>query len=219
MVSVLIYFSIALIGTVLAVPVYGFFTKEQEKRTKISFRKDYVAIILFAVGNVLYFCFTFTLVSDTWVSILTNAQNQLLWCIVFLIAAIDFKVMKIPNKLVLGLLIVRALYMIVVIASGAVAWKVILVNSLVGFVAGAIFMGVCYFFARGGVGAGDLKLYASLGFCYELVGLVAIMLYSLLASVVVGVGMLVFKKAKFKTAIPMAPFIIFGLTIYLVFAN
>lgn len=242
MIPVIIHLAIALIGVIIAVPVYYKYTSEKainestdetdpkseseptsdavstEKIYK-CYRKESIFLCIVAVCYLLWYAFTLTLARNTWIRVLNNVQNQIYWCIVFLIAAIDFKVKKIPNLLVLTLLLLRIMYVVVALVAGVQGWKEILIPSLVGFLCAIVFMGICYFFARGGVGAGDLKLYAVLGFCYGLVGLVAIMLYSLLASVIVGISLLVTKKAKLKTAIPMAPFIIFGLTIYLCLGN
>lgn len=221
MIPLIIHLAIALAGVLVAIPIYYSYCTEQEKKEGgfACYRNSIVFSVIIAVSFLLCFAFTLTLPKDSWFDVLCNVQNQLFWCIVLLIAAIDFKVKKIPNLLSLSLFVIRVLFILVTVMGNVYEFKEIVVPSLIGLVSGALFMGVCYFFARGGVGAGDLKLYAVLGFCYGLVGLVAIMLYSLLASVFVGVGLLISKKAKFKTAIPMAPFIIFGLTLYLVLVS
>jgi prepilin signal peptidase PulO-like enzyme (type II secretory pathway) len=60
--------------------------------------------------------------------------------------------------------------------------------------------------SRGGLGAGDVKLYALLGACAGFTGVIALILISLFLSAVVGLGLVVFRKRKGKDALPLAPF-------------
>lgn len=80
--------------------------------------------------------------------------------------------------------------------------------------AGMIFSGgmflICYVIARGGIGAGDVKLLAVLGYWMG-VGAVftVIFLTVLLAAVYSGAGLLL-RKVRLKQEMPFAPFVLAG---------
>ena len=61
--------------------------------------------------------------------------------------------------------------------------------------------------------------FAVIGLYFGLVGLLQIMIYSLLLSAVVSIFLLAVRKAKMKSTMPMAPFIIIGLTVYFIFLS
>ena len=73
---------------------------------------------------------------------------------------------------------------------------------------------ICMLFSKGGVGAGDVKLIAIIGFYYGLVGVLSILMVTLVFAAVVSACMLLSKKAKMKSTLPMAPFIFLGLSIH-----
>ncbi len=90
----------------------------------------------------------------------------------------------------------------------------IVVFSLVGMALGGGFILVCMLFSKGGIGGGDMKLYAVIGFCFGLIGVIQVMIYSMLLSAVFCIGLLIFRKAKMRSTVPMAPFILAGLTVF-----
>lgn len=141
-------------------------------------------------------------------------QNLLIWDGVFTAAVIDFQVKKIPNKIVLILLAVRTVFITWGIIFENDSLKLSILRAVIGMVLGGGIMLICMFFSKGGVGAGDMKLFAVIGFCFGLTGIVQVMIYSLLISAVFCIGLLIFQKAKMRTTVPMAPFILTGLTVY-----
>ncbi|MBP5461309.1 MAG: prepilin peptidase [Lachnospiraceae bacterium] len=210
---------IAIASVILMIPQYAAFVSEKNEE-KTGFKEAIVKykrfIVVAAIGCIGFAVYSCLLHYESWMGAVLVVHNQLLWNICFLIAAIDFKVKKIPNRTVIAILLVHTAYLIVRVCANPGQWKEAVFPSLIGLLAGTLFMAVCFAVSRGGVGGGDLKLYSSLGYCYGLVGIVAILLYSLLPAIIVGVALMVMKKAKFKTMMPMAPFILLGLTLYLV---
>ena len=134
----------------------------------------------------------------------------------FLISPIDYQVKKIPNKLLLVLLAVRIVFLVLTFFERPEDFTAILVSSLIGMAVGAFIILVVLLLSKGQVGAGDLKLFAVIGFFYGLYGLIQIMMYSLFLSAIFAIVLLLSGKAKMKSTMPMAPFVFFGLTFYFV---
>ena len=128
----------------------------------------------------------------------------------FLIATIDFKIKKIPNKLVLFLLCLRIFGIICEIIFDNQIWYTLLISSVLGMSVGAVTVLICLLISRGGIGAGDLKMFAVIGLFFGLQGLMEIMIYSLFFASIVGIVLLAARKAKFKSSLAMAPFMFIG---------
>lgn len=141
-------------------------------------------------------------------------QNLLLWDGVTCLAITDFKVKKIPNAVTLLLLVIRCFFIAWGILVHQDEPKRVILSSLIGLLFGGGFILVCMVISKGGIGAGDLKIFAVIGLYFGLFGLIQIMVYSLVLSAVWAIGMLLTRKAKMKSTLPMAPFILTGLTVY-----
>ncbi len=141
-------------------------------------------------------------------------QNILLWDGMLLTASIDLRVKKIPNKLVLLLLLLRIVCMIISIVLAPDRAVVIIVGSLIGMAVGGGIILVMRLFSRSAAGAGDLKMFAVLGAYFGLQGLMQTMIYTLFASALVAIVLLLLRKAGMKSTMPMAPFMLWGLTVY-----
>lgn len=137
--------------------------------------------------------------------------------VLFLIAVIDFEQKKIPNHLVFFILIERTVFFIPEFIMYPEAIVSILITSFTGMIVSALIMLMCKFLGRGGLGAGDIKLFAVIGFMTGFQGALNIMFYSLFVASVICIFLLISKKAKTKQTVPMAPFIFCGTIIYLIF--
>ena len=214
-VKICIVLLLAGVAMLFVVPGIVYFSENVKEGYFKSFRRKPLTsmflLLLIAGAAAVHVC----RLPNDWYSFVESAQSQCVWSIILLIATIDFFVKKIPNALVVGILCIRCVAIICLIVMVPSGWGILLGKSVIGFLAGVLFLGTCYLVSRGGLGAGDLKLYCSLGFCYGFYGIMAILLYSLLVTVVIGVVLLVSHKAKFKTTIPMAPFALIGLTVFL----
>lgn len=141
-------------------------------------------------------------------------QNLLLWDGVACMSITDIKKKKIPNALSLLLLVIRCFFIAWGILINHDDPKHVILSSLVGMLFGGAFIFVCMIISKGGIGAGDLKLFAVIGLYFGLPGLIQIMVYSLVLSAIWAIGLLCSHKAKMKSTLPMAPFILAGLTVY-----
>lgn len=141
-------------------------------------------------------------------------QDLLLWEGVVCLAITDFRVKKIPNEVSLLLLILRAVFMCYGVLVKQDNLKQTVLSSLIGLLFGGGFILICMLLSRGGIGAGDMKIFAVLGLYFGLLGVMQIMLYALFFSALGAIGLLITKKAKMKSTLPMGPFILAGLTVY-----
>lgn len=141
-------------------------------------------------------------------------QNLLLWDGLVCLSVTDIKAKKIPNAVTLLLLVIRLIFMAWGIFYHHDNVKRTLLYSLVGLLFGGGFILICMIISKGGIGAGDLKIFAVIGLYFGLPGLIQIMVYSLFLSAICAIFLLLFRKKKMKSTIPMAPFILLGLTVY-----
>ena len=132
----------------------------------------------------------------------------------FLVAAmawVDCREKIIPNVLVLvgiGLGVIQMLTEILVIGTD---WRLVLKFSLGGAL---IWGGILFLIAlivKSALGMGDVKLFFAIGLTYGANNTYEILLLSWVAMALISILLLAMKKATKKTAIPMAPFVLFGL--------
>ena len=122
----------------------------------------------------------------------------------------DIKTKKIPNKLVLSMLVVWVVLMSVYIIVDIGKAVNILIPSLIsGAAAGAFFLAI-YYISRKGVGGGDVKLIAVMGLHMTLAKLMPMLFLSSLITALVSIALLLTKRATMKTAIPLVPFLYLG---------
>ncbi|MDR2374759.1 MAG: A24 family peptidase [Bifidobacteriaceae bacterium] len=133
------------------------------------------------------------------------------------VAVVDSVTQLIPNGL---LLILGAFVGVAVLVQCAQVWLVlnaaderpwagvgtVLGEKGLGFLVAAVVFLAVRMISRGGLGAGDIKLYALLGAAAGLTGVIALIVISLLLSAFVGIVLMVLRKRKAKDALPMAPF-------------
>lgn len=189
----------------------------QWKLIKQSFTEYKLFSVLYLVLYIVSAVFLAIFGPDNNMNVISVVQSLVLLQFVFIIASIDYRLKKIPNKLILILLIIRLVGIAGEIVYSPGEMPRIVISSLVGFLVGGLFMLVCALISRGGVGAGDVKLYAAIGMYFGLSGILEIMTYSLVLAAVISIGLLIFKRAKVRSTIPMAPFIAVGTALYLFF--
>ena len=132
-----------------------------------------------------------------------------------MIAWIDWKEKIIPNKLVLAALLVWLVMFMIEVLFTSVKISQTLVFSLMG---GGVCAGVMLLISlavKDALGMGDIKMVFALGLFMGLMNTFAIILLSMIIMSITAVVLLIMKKVNRKTALPMAPFIFFGLTLNL----
>lgn len=77
------------------------------------------------------------------------------------------------------------------------------------FFSGGMFL-LCYGVSRGGIGAGDVKLLAVLGYYLGAGAIFTAVFLIVLSAAIFSVGALVLKKVNLKQEMPFAPFVLVG---------
>ena len=96
--------------------------------------------------------------------------------------------------------------------------KMVLTPPILGALAGALVMAVAFLISRKGVGMGDVKLFIVIGFFVGSTSIISTMFYTFFASAIVGIILLLTKKAGLKDSVPMAPFAFVGVVVeYVIF--
>jgi len=135
----------------------------------------------------------------------------------YLISFTDIWERRIPNQLLLGLLIIRFGFLVYDCVVNRDNWQGPLLSAGIGMaICGGVIL-LAFLISRKGVGAGDLKLFALLGLLTGHRAALQFLMLAFLASAVAAIAMLLLKKAKAKDSLPMAPFAFLGLLGELIF--
>ena len=135
------------------------------------------------------------------------------------VAVFDYREYRIPNKLLLLFLKVRACLLLVeFLVNGRDSLATILVE-LIAAVGCVVICLVCMLIARGSLGMGDLKLMAVMALYLGIEGTCYAMFLSIFVAFICSVALLVTKKKGRKDAIPFAPFILIGTIISIILSG
>lgn len=143
-------------------------------------------------------------------SILKCVRYLVLLAATFVIAWIDRHERRIPNRILLILLGIRAVLLVgewTLVPSMGLS---LLISSLMGMLIGGGLFLLVYFISRGGVGMGDVKLFAVIGTYMGTGSIMALVFMTALAAALYSIIMLILKKIKLKEEIPFAPFVLVG---------
>lgn len=128
----------------------------------------------------------------------------------FLIAWIDQRKRRIPNKILLAMLAARILILAIEWLSVPSMGMAILISSIFGMLLGGGMFLLAHFLSRGGVGMGDVKLFAVIGWYVGSGSIMPLVFLTAVVSAVYSIVMLILKKIKLKEEIPFAPFVLAG---------
>ncbi|MCM1161039.1 MAG: A24 family peptidase [Roseburia sp.] len=127
-----------------------------------------------------------------------------------LIAHIDYKNHIIPNQLLLCLLGIRFVLLIIELISYSNAVIELLSSAFGGMFIGFFIFLIAYYISKKGIGMGDVKLIAVIGFYTGASVLYGIMIISLLCCVVYSVVQLIRRKLTTKDFVAFGPFVAIG---------
>lgn len=147
------------------------------------------------------------------ISMLSSFSTLILINAMFLLAVIDFNHKIIPNKYVLGMIVIRFL---LIIFDGVLSknFVEIMLKSLIGMLIGFIVLGLTALVSGKNLGAGDVKMYAVIGFFTGGAEVLDVLIYSSVICAVTGLLLVALKKCNMKSLVPMAPFAFVGTVLY-----
>ena len=132
--------------------------------------------------------------------------------IVLCAAIVDIKRRIIPNVLIVaGMLFRVGVYMYELIAIENI--QSVLINDLIGFAVGFVFLAVVSLLTKGALGFGDVKLYGVIGITCGSFCTYSTLLLSLIISSVTAVVNIARKRMGRKDSFPFGPCIALGYTI------
>ena len=142
---------------------------------------------------------------------LVNALQWELALSALVIAAwADLKDGVIPNWVVVPLAIAGLLVRLGWVLIGGASASAVAISAASGAVLGGGLFFVSRFITRGGVGYGDVKLFAALGLLLGFQVLFNVLLYTLIAAFVYAIFLLVTRKGKVNDRLPLGPFALIG---------
>lgn len=191
-------------------------SEDSDDKKGLLVNKTVKLVVLILVGVFAavcgYFAFMYKL------SMINYAKMSLGMLVLFIVVITDLELSVIPNLLVLILLAGRLLCLIPeVIVYGNAAWGSLLGNFLVAVIT-VVLLFIVSKISKGGLGAGDIKLFGALAFLFGLRGMFFSLFFSLLASALVSITLLILKKKKLRDSFPMGPLICFGCGLSIILA-
>ena len=128
-------------------------------------------------------------------------------------AAVDYKVQKIPNAVIISAFVLRIVLLAAEFAESVSNGVSLLKDDLIGMtVIGGFFLLIMLIF-KNSIGMGDVKMFAVMGIYQGLWGAFNSVFFSLLVSFVLSIALLVAKKKKKHDTIPFGPSILIGTVI------
>ena len=131
----------------------------------------------------------------------------------YLLAKIDYHEKKIPNVIILVLIIIRVPFLIYELIISNEIWQSVLLYPVIGAAIGAGVIIVAMILSRSGIGMGDVKMLLVIGLYVGSTEIIDTMFYMFFLSAIGGVFLLITRKAKMKDSIPMAPFAFAGVAV------
>lgn len=133
-------------------------------------------------------------------------------------ACIDGKRRIIPLWLTRTGGIAALLYLAILWIGGASLLNVLAYGGL-GLLLGSCVFLICSLLSRGGMGMGDVRLFAVLGLFCGWQRLIAVMFYTVLSLAVYGVARIVQKKLSLRSTLPIGPFALIGMVLTTLLGN
>lgn len=143
-------------------------------------------------------------------SVWVNIKRMVLLAIIWPIAYIDLKTLRIPNLFVIYGLICRGIILVFEFFLGnPYIWQSLLSEAIAS---GALLLaaGLCALVVKNGIGFGDMKLFIVMGLMLSLDGIWSAVFLALVVSFFIALFVLITKKKSRKDAIPFGPALVIG---------
>ncbi len=144
--------------------------------------------------------------NSSWV----NIKRMVLLAIIWPVAYIDYKTLRIPNLYVIFGLICRGVILVFEIFLGhEYVWSMLL-SEVIAAVALLLASVLCALVVKNGIGFGDMKLFVVMGLLLGLDGIWGSIFLALVVSFFIAAFVLLTKKKTRKDAIPFGPALVIG---------
>ncbi len=206
---------LAIISTVILCRRYG---KEQIRWRTREVKSNVVYQISLILVLTVILTFQFNYISqktDDFVYLVIKWSTLFWGC--YILAWIDYKEKIIPNKIILGLGLIRIIFLAYELIINFELWKRVLVYPILGAFIGALVMGLPLLVSRKTIGMGDVKLFFIIGAYVGSTEIFSVMMYSFFISAVVSLALLILKRVKLKGSLPLAPFAFLGVAAEYIF--
>lgn len=151
----------------------------------------------------------------TTASYITRIEYAIVFCIAACIAIVDFRIQRIPNQLLLLLLILKVVFTIITLIKDGFELNLI-TDPIIGFVVGFVVYLFPGFFHLN-IGAGDIKYGAVIGFYLGFYGFLQTMIVMGITMAVYFVYLRILNKGGMKTMVPNGPFMSLGVAVSCLF--
>ncbi len=208
---------ILITGMIIAfffVPVYQKL-RSSDNKEECTGSKGIKNVILFTVF-LLCDCMTLYRITSGGCKIYTALSSVMLVNFMFIIAQTDIRRRIIPNRYLAFLMVLRTVFLFFPFGNtGMTVYTA--VDAAAGITAGFLITLIMSLLSKKGLGAGDIKMFAVMGYFAGLSGILDILLYTCMFCFLFSVIFLVMKKCSLKSSIPMAPFAFAGTVLYFAF--
>ena len=130
-------------------------------------------------------------------------------------ATVDFLIRKIPNVLVLAVLVIRVILLIPEIICKPEQWIHMITGSVISVLGVFFVLLLLSRLSRGGLGMGDVKLITAQAFLCGLYSVINTLMFALVSCVIVAIILVLLSKKGMKDAIAFGPFLYIGYIISL----
>lgn len=143
-------------------------------------------------------------------SIWVNVKRMTLLAIIWPVAYIDLKTLRIPNLFILEGLICRGIILCFEFLLGHENIWSLLLTEVIAAAALLLASLLCILVVKNGIGFGDMKLFVVMGLLLGLDGIWGAIFMALIVSFFIALYVLITKKKTRKDAIPFGPALVIG---------
>ncbi len=177
-------------------------------------RKDYKALV-YTICSFALMCALSVVLTNVYETntLIDNMKVITLLGLLVTVTVTDFKKHIIPNKVILAGIVFRICYAIAEFITLGTDYFSILKDDICSIILVVVLFLLGVLIVKNGIGMGDIKLILVMGIFQGISGVISSLFFSLLASFVVAIAMLIMKKKTRKDSIAFAPAVLFGTTI------
>lgn len=123
-----------------------------------------------------------------------------------LLALVDSKEKRIPNRALAGMCGIRTILLAGECICFPELWAEIVLSSMAGILGGSFLFGAAGMAARKGIGMGDVKMIGMMGFYLGFSVLMSSLIVTMTLTLVGGIAVLLIQKASLRSELAFAPF-------------